>query len=168
MSINPNVKLCQNQILCSLNHHISLISSFVLLNHHVCHIFAPFFPIFWGSTSNSPCLRFFFEAAKRPKRPTQRPKRLPVWLPKVSRLFSRLSHLDVAGDDIWLLYGSLGVIMSIPFISESLYIFIPYIPFTKKYQEYPYSHIPFGKHLRTGKSPCYSWENSLFRLGHFQ
>ena len=34
-------------------------------------------------------------------------------------------------------------IMSIPCIS--LYIFILYIPFTKKYQEYPYSHIPSGR-----------------------
>jgi hypothetical protein len=28
---------------------------------------------------------------------------------------------------------------------------------------------PSGKHTKNyGKSPCFLWENSLFRLGHFQ
>ena len=38
----------------------------------------------------------------------------------------------------------------------------------KRFPKIP-NHLPSGKLLRNyGKSPCYSWENPLCRLGHFQ
>lgn len=99
MSINPSVKLCQNPIICSLNHHIS---SFVLLNHHVCHIFAPFFPILFGEHQQLSMSSLFFFRGGETAQTAHPTAQTAAGLASegLQALQQAVSDMDMAGDDI--------------------------------------------------------------------